>query len=405
MDLDPVLDAVLEGLTPLEPLEIPLLEAAGCATSYAVTAPVDVPHLATAAYDGYCVRLDDVAGASALSLRTVPVVGDTRPGDPPLLSVQPGFCVRITAGAAVPMGTEAVVPTQDTDAGIARVVVERAPRPGDGILAQGERLAAGVELVAAGTPLKAQHLGLLAAAGLDRVTVSPRPRVVAVPIGDELVEPGQALAPGRWADATGTSLTAVMRDVGALAFRVPPLAADARTLIDTIEDQLVRADLVILVDPAGPTERAIVREVLRGLGSVLTIDVGPEPLRELGWGRVGPDDTPVMVVPHDPMAAWMAGELVIRPVVRRLLGLVPERPPIVRAVLRGSVPRTTDRAQVLPADLGVEDGVYAARVVTAAGHSLTAAAAATAFLLVPAGEGVQPEGSTVDVVVLERRHA
>jgi molybdopterin molybdotransferase len=405
VDLDPVLDRLLDGLDPLEPLEIPLLEAAGCATSFAVHAPADVPHLSTAIHDGYCVRMEDVAGASALSPRTVPVVGDTRPGDPPLLSVQPGFCVRITAGAAVPTGTEAVVPTSDTDAGVARVVVERAPHPGEGILPQGARVQAGAELVPAGTLLKAQHLGMLAAAGLDRVTVSPRPRVVAVPIGDELVDPGQPLAPGRWSDATGTMLTAAMRDAGALAFRVPPLRTDARTLIDTIEDQLVRADLVVLVAPSGAAEQAVVREVLDGLGAIEAVDSGPAPLGDLGWGRVGPDATPLLVLPHDPLAAWVAAELVVRPVVRRLLGLMPERPATVRAVLRGTATARPDRAQALPADLGVQDGVYAVEVVKAPGHALQAAVAASAVVLVPAGSGPLAEGATVDVVVLERRHA
>jgi molybdopterin molybdotransferase len=285
------------------------------------------------------------------------------------------------------------------------VVVERAPRPGEGILPQGSRVRIGSELVPAGTLLKAQHLGLLAAAGLDRVTVSPRPRVVAVPIGDELVDPGQPLTPGRWSDATGTMLTAAMRDAGALAFRVPPLRTDARTLIDTIEDQLVRADLVVLVAPAGAAEQVVVREVLDGLGAIEAVTSGPAPLDDLGWGRVGPDSTPLLVVPHDPLAAWAAAELVIRPIVRRLLGLIPERPTTVRAVLRGTAPARPDRPQALAADLGVQDGVYAVNVVDTSGHALQAAVAASAVVLVPAGAGPLAEGTTVDVVVLERRHA
>jgi molybdopterin molybdotransferase len=407
MPVDPAVDRMLDGLTPLEPLEVPLLEASGCATADAVTVPTDVPEHSTARHDGYCVRMEDVVGAAIQNPRLVPVVGDTGPGDPPVLSVQPGFCVRITTGAAVPMGTEAVVPAGDTDGGLARVLVHRAPAEGDGVLPAGAALRGGEVLVPAHTRLRVQHLALLAAAGLDRVSVSPRPRVVVVPVGDELVEPGHPLLPGQWTDTAGTLLTSSLRESGALAFRVPPMASDVRPLIDTIEDQLVRADLVVLVDPAGLGERESVREVLAALGAVEMVATGMEPVDELGWGHVGPDSTPLVVVPHDPLAAFIAGEVVLRPIVRRLLGLTPERRPLVRAVHKGTTEGAVehDRQRLVPAVLGVEDGVYAVHSVTTQGHPLAAAAEANALLVVPTGLGGCHDGDTVEVVVLERRHA
>jgi molybdopterin molybdotransferase len=407
MPVDPAVDRMLEGLTPLESLEVPLLEASGCATAEDVLVPADVPLHAAALYDGYCVRLEDVAGATPDEPRMVPVVGDTRPGDPPVLSVQPGFCVRITTGAAVPTGTEAVVPIADTDGGLARVLVDRAPAAGDGVLPAGAALRGGTELVPARTRLRVQHLALLAAAGLDRVSVSPRPRVVVVPVGDELVEPGHDLLPGQWTDTTGTLLTASLRESGALAFRVPPMPSDPRPLIDTIEDQLVRADLVVVVDPAGDQERAAVREVLAALGTVEMLETGMEPVDHLGWGHVGPDGTPLVVVPHHALAAFIAGEVILRPLVRRLLGLTPERRPVVRAVHKGTTPGSDDsgRQRLVPAVLGVEDGVYAVRAVPNQGHPLASASSANALLVVPTGLGGCHDGDTVEVVVLERRHA
>jgi molybdopterin molybdotransferase len=396
---------LLEGIEPIEPLEVPLLEASGCAASYPVAAAKDVPAHAAAAYDGYCVRLADVAQATAVSPSVVPVVGDTRPGDEPVLSVQPGFCVRITAGAAVPTGTEAVVATADTDGDAARVSVLRPPRAGEGIVPAGARFTAGQELVAAHTRLRAQHLGLIAAAGLDRVAVSPRPRVVVVPIGDELIEPGGALLPGQWSDTSGPLLTASLRDAGALAFRVPALPADVRLLVDTVEDQLVRADLVVIIDALGAGEQTVVRDMLSRLGDVTFESTGAEPVASLGFGRVGPDLTPLVVVPHDALSAFVAAELVLRPLVRRLLGLDQIHRPVVRAVNREPITTTLGLRTHVPAVLDVEDGVYAVRAAAKSGHALTAAAPCNALLVVPEDVSVCDDGRTVEVVVLERRHA
>ena len=136
-------------------------------------------------------------------------------------------------------------------------------------------------------------------------------------------------------------------------------------------------------------------------------DRGMEPVDELGWGHVGPDSTPLVVVPHDPLAAFIAGEVVLRPIVRRLLGLTPERRPLVRAVHKGTTEGAVehDRQRLVPAVLGVEDGVYAVHSVTTQGHPLAAAAEANALLVVPTGLGGCHDGDTVEVVVLERRHA
>jgi molybdopterin molybdotransferase len=404
MTLSSIVDRILGDVESLETLDAPLLEAAGCAASFEVVAPTRVPPFATALYDGYCVRLEDVAGAATTEPRVIPVVGDTRPGDPPVLSVQPGFCVRITAGAALPSGTEAVVPTADTDGGIARVAVQRAPLPAAGVLPAGAHLQTGDVLVGRGDRLRAQHLGLLAAAGMDRVAVSPRPRVVVVPVGDELVEPGSGLLPGQWTDTNGTVLTAAVRDAGALAFRVPPMPADYRSLLDAVEDQLVRADLVVLVDAGGASEQAVVRDVLGALGDVSFLPSSSDPVTSIGWGRIGPDATPLLVVPHDPLGAFVAAELVVRPVVRRLLGLTPERRAIVRAVHRGRTPSTVGVERVLPALLDVEEGVYAVRPIANAGHALRGTTGANAFVIVPEDLQECEDGRTVEVVLMDRRH-
>ena len=397
--------ALIESVAPLEPLEVPLLEASGCSAAFDVVAVVDVPGHAVAAIDGYCVRHSDVAFASAGAPVVLPVVADVVPGEPPEVTVQPGFGTRITAGAAIPVGTECIVPAEWTDGGVARVAVHQAPPLGANIVPAGGILAKGTVIVPAHTRLRASHLGLIAAAGSDRVAVNPRPRVVVVPVGSELVEPGHPLGPGQVSESAGALVTAALRDAGALAFRIPALPTDARMLAATIEDQLVRADLVLLVDGAGARTRAVVRDVLDRIGGVEFTDVAAEPVDVIGHGRVGPDSTPVVIIPSDPAATFVSVEMVVRPVVRRMLGLEPVHRPVVRAVLKGSVSSATDRRTFLPASLDVEDGIYAVRAARSSDHALMATSRSNALLIIPEGVGEAAEGRTVDVVVLERRHA
>lgn len=402
---DAFVAALIDSVEPLEPLEVPLLEASGCAAAYDVVAVADVPAHAVASVDGYCVRYSDVAPAEAAAPVVLPVVADVVPGEPPSVTVQPGFGTRITAGAAIPVGTECVVPAEWTDGGVARVAIHRAPNPGDFIVPAGGILAKGTVVVPARTRLRASHLGLIAAAGSDRVAVNPRPRVVVVPVGSELVEPGHALGMGQVSESAGALVTAALRDAGALAFRIPALPTDARILADTIEDQLVRADLVLLVDGAGARTRGVVRDVLDRIGGVEFTELAAEPVDVIGHGRVGPDSIPVVIIPSDPASTFVAVEMVVRPVVRRMLGLDPVHRPVVRAVLKGQVFSRADRRTFLPASLDVEDGLYAVRTEAGRDHALMATSRANALLIVPEGIGDAADGRTVDVVVLERRHA
>ena len=266
-------------------------------------------------------------------------------------------------------------------------------------------LASGTVVVPVRTRLRASHLGLIAASGSDRVSVNPRPRVVVVPVGSELVEPGQPLGMGQISESAGALVTAALRDAGALAFRIPALPSDERVLADTIEDQLVRADLVVLVDGAGARTRGVVRNVLDRIGGVAFTDVAAEPVDVIGHGRIGPDATPVVIIPSDPASAYVAIEMVVRPMVRRMLGLDPVHRPVVRAVLKGVVVTGATLRSFLPASLDVEDGVYAVRTEAGHDHALMATSRANALLIVPEGIGNAEDGRTVDVVVLERRHA
>ena len=121
-------------------------------------------------------------------------------------------------------------------------------------------------MLEAGTRLGPGQLGLLAAVGRDRVVVRPRPRVVIISTGSELVEPGTRPAAGQIHESNSYILTTAAREAGATAFRVGIVPDDPRTLMDAIEDQLIRADLVLTSGGVSVGAYDVVKEVLSRLG-------------------------------------------------------------------------------------------------------------------------------------------
>ena len=232
--VDRHLEDLLALTGPIAPLDLQLLDAHGCILTDDVVADVDLPRFDNSSMDGYAVRLADVSRASEATPVQLPVVGDIAAGSRAAYTVQPGMSVRIMTGAPVPPGAEAVVPLEWTDGGIATVTVHRAPQSGAYVRRRGEDVGAGQTVLEAGTRLGPGQLGLLAAVGRDRVPVRPRPRVVILSTGSELVEPGTVTEPGQIHESNSYILTTAAREAGALAFRVGIVPDDDRSLMNAI---------------------------------------------------------------------------------------------------------------------------------------------------------------------------
>jgi molybdopterin molybdotransferase len=404
--VDEHLAAILQGIEPVAPLDLQLLDAHGCILAEEVVSDVDLPPFDNSSMDGYAVRVDDLAGAGPASPVTLPVVGDVAAGSRAVYSVQHGLTVRIMTGAQIPAGAEAVVPIEWTDRGLADVNVTRAPEAGAHIRRRGEDVHRGDVVLAAGTRLGPGQLGILAAIGRDRVTVRPRPRVVILSTGSELVEPGQPTTSGQIHESNSYVLTSAAREAGATAFRVGIVPDDPHQLMDAIEDQLIRADLVLTSGGVSVGAYDVVKEVLSRLGTVSFEQVAMQPGKPQGFGTIGPDSTPIITLPGNPVSAYVSFEVFVRPVIRRMLGVEPLSRPVVRAVLGEGLTSPAERRQFARAWLDVRDGRYVVTPVGGAGSHLVAGLAhANALIVVPEDVTELAAGDAVDVMVLERRHS
>ena len=398
--VDEHLAEVLNVIQPLAPLEVGLLDAHGCVLAEDVVAPGPLPGFDNSAMDGYAVRAADVVQAPTV----LHVVGDVPAGPASPLRVQQGLCVRIMTGALMPIGADTVVPVEHTDGGIAQVRIDQVPRPGQHVRRAGEDVQAGETVLPTGSLLGASQVGLAAAVGRARLLVRPKPRVVVLSTGDELVEPGRPLQPGQLHDSNSIMLTAACTEAGAQAYRVGIVADDGRRLMDTMEDQLVRADLLLTSGGVSVGAYDVVKEVLSRLGTVGFHKVAMQPGMPQGFGVIGPDRTPVLALPGNPVSAMVSFEAFVRPALRRMLGSPQVHRPAVSAVTSEPLRSPVGKRSFLRVRLEVRDGAYVVTPVSGSGsHLLAGMARANALAVVPEDVAEVPAGSPVQVMVLERR--
>jgi molybdopterin molybdotransferase len=402
--VDQHLADILAAVEVLAPLDITLLDAHGCVLAEEVTSAHPLPPFDNSAMDGYAVRSSDVASASDATPVTLPVVGDVAAGSTTPYTVQPGLCVRIMTGAPMPPGADTVVPVEWTDGGVAQVVIRQPAEPGRHVRRSGEDVAAGTTVLSAGAHLGAPQVGLLAAVGRERVLVRPRPRVVVLSTGSELVDPGQPLTTGKIPDANSSLLTAAAQEAGAIAYRVGIVPDDPRLLIDTLEDQLIRADLVVTSGGVSVGAYDVVKEALGRLGEVRFDRVAMQPGMPQGFGLIGPDRTPFFGLPGNPVSAYVSFEVFVRPALRRMLGVEPLHRPTVRAKLTGTITSPPGKRTYARAWLSVEKGEYVVGPVGGSGsHLIASLAGANCFVVVPDDTTELPAGSAVTAMLLERR--
>ncbi len=313
------LAAVLDGIGTIDPIEVALLDAQGLMLAEDVTSDVALPGFDNSAMDGYAVRAVDVRDASEANPVTLPVVGDVAAGAKSRSGMGPGLSMRIMTGAPLPAGADAVVPLEETDRGVARVTIHRPVRSGEFIRKVGEDLAAGAPAMAAGAALGPQQLALLAAIGRDRVSVRPRPRVLVISTGSELIDVGRKANFGEVTDANGYLLTSAARDAGADARRYGIVPDDHSQLLDVLESQLLRADLLITTGGVSVGAFDVVKQTLSELGSVDFVNVGMQPGKPQGFGHLG-NRVPIFCLPGNPVSALVSFESFVRPAIRKLLG-------------------------------------------------------------------------------------
>jgi molybdopterin molybdotransferase len=398
--VDAHLAEILAAIRPLAPTELGLAEAEGCVLAEDVTAGCALPPFDNSAMDGYAVRASDLAGAADGSPVTLPVVADVAAGDTGAYAISPGTCIRITTGAMMPGGADAVVPVERTDGGATSVAIYQAVPAGHAVRLRGGDAREGEVLLTAGTRLGPMQIAVLAASGRGRVLVRPRPRVVVLSTGNELAEPGTPIGPGRIWDSNSYMIAAAAREAGCLAYRHSQVPDDPLKVLPAIEDQLMRADLLITtggVSMGG--EHDVVKETLQRLGTVKFRKVAMQPGMPQGFGTIGEEKIPIFTLPGNPVSAYVSFQVFVRPAIGALQGYDEARLPVMRAVLAGPLRSPPGKRAFLRGVLDRTSG----RVTPLAGqgsHQVATLGKANALIIVPEWVVSMNEGDAVDVLCL-----
>ncbi len=390
---------ILETVQVIRPFEQGVLDAQGCVLAEDVTARGSLPGFTNSAMDGYAVHAADVVGATEEHPVVLPVVNDIAAGNTNALSLAQGQTMRIMTGAPMPRGADAVVAVEKTDGGVVKVAIRVASVVGQHVREVGEDIEEGAVILRRGALLGPGQIALLAAAGVARVRVVPRPRVVVVSTGDELVEVGRTPGFGQIVDSNSLMLTAAVTSVGATPYRVGGVADDARTLMDTLEGQLVRADAIITTGGVSMGAFDTVKEVLSRVGTVSFDKVAMRPGMPQGFGVLGDEQVPVFTLPGNPVSALVSFHVFVAPALRAMAGrpepsFPPGYVPAVAAESFGSVPGKMEFLRV------ALDGDRARLAGGQGSHMLGALAAADALAVIPPEVTQVNEGDALECLPL-----
>ena len=260
----------------------------------------------------------------------------------------------------------------------------------------GERL-----VLRAGARIRATQIGLAASIGLDHLPTRPHPRVVVLSAGPDLVEPGKSLIGDEEYETNSWLLTTAVRETGAIGYRVHSIPDDEEELQRVIEDQLVRADLIIISGERHDDSFDLITRTLSKLGEITTVDLAIEASGRHNFGTIGPDRTPVVTLPGDPISAYISFELFIRPMIRTLLGAATIHRPAVKAKLEKPVASNAGLRSYIRAILS-EDGASVMPLPSQDEQSTLSDA--NAFIALSESDSEKATGQEVTVVVLERRY-
>ena len=367
--------------------------ALGRVLAQSVIATRDQPPFAVSEMDGYAVTAADTPASLKL-------IGESSAGHGFAGRFTADSTVRISTGAAIPDGADAVVIQEDVLRTGNTVEVPRAKK-GQHIRSQSMDFAAGTTLLEAGRRLDGIALALASASGMAKLSVRRRPRVAILSGGDELAEPGSTPGPFQIFDSGTHGIAAVVAAWGAEPHRLQLEKDDVAAIARAAEKGLNENDMLVLVGGASVGDHDHARPALKKLGLEMIVNkVNLRPGKPTWFGNVL--ERPVLGLPGNPASALVCAYLFLRPLLEAMLGREPAVATL-RAKLLEALPANGGREHYLRAHLATDPGgALAVRAFEQQDSSLLSVfAAANALIRLPAGAPAQSQGALVDVLALD----
>ena len=390
---------MLEGIKPLPPEKCRLEDLLGRILAQDVTASFDIPPRDNSAMDGFAVIASDVAGDSEQGPVTLQVIEDVPAGQVAAKSLKPGQAIRIMTGAQIPANADSVIPVEHTlkiGNGKLEIRVVESISVGANVRRQGEDVTSGQMLIAKGTRLRPQEVGLIASLGLTEALVSKQPVVGIISSGNEVAEPGQPLKPGQIYDANRFSIGGQVMEAGALVKDYGIIADDLEKIKDTLTIAAGECDLVITSGGVSVGDYDLMKQALAELGQMNFWQVKQKPGKPLAYGHI--NGNPVVGLPGNPVSSMVVCDQYVRPPLLKMQGCQNIFREAITAVCDQPVKKQAGRTEFLRAKVKWQDGAYHAVLTGPQGSGiLTSMVQADGLMILPEECGVVKPGDLITV--------
>lgn len=393
ISVEEAIERILAEVTPLDTIRMPLAETLGLVLAQDIVAQENIPPFANSAMDGFVLLSEDSKPREG-KIPRLRITGGVAAGYLADHMLESGTAMRITTGAPLPPGADAVIQVELTHSNGPNSewveILQKVP-PGSNIRSAGEDIRQGQTVLTRGTEIGAWEIGILATLGWATVPVVRRARVAIIGTGDELSDIDQPLKPGKIRDSNSYLLEGVICATGAEAHRL----GIARDTVESLREKFNEArhyDLIITSGGVSVGDFDLVKDIMAEKGHVNFWRINMRPGKPVAFGQIG--GIPLLGLPGNPVSSAVTFELFGRPLIRKLQGHSRLHKPQVEVVVANGLPKQTMRRHYVRAHVVWQHDHFVARLTGNQGsHMMTSLLNANALVIVPeSGTEVHPEG-------------
>ncbi len=370
VDLEKALKILLERVHQLNSEEIEVSNALGRILAVDAISKFDIPMFERSTMDGYAIRSSDSLGSNRQNPRVLDVVGKINIGEVPSITVGNGKAVKISTGAAIPDGADAVIKIEETNLVDESIEIFSPITPGKNISKRGEDVKKGEKILGKGHKIRPQDIGLLAASGNCQIQVVKKPKVGIISTGSELVDPceNKKIEKGQTFNVNTYTLSALTLECGGIPEPFGIFLDEKEDLKKALSDALY-CDVIIFSGGSSVGEYDLIPKIIEEEGTLLVHGIAIRPGAPTALGIM--NDKPVFGLPGFPVAAMISFNAFVKPTLQKMLHMT-LKPfyPVIRATLKRGIPSEIGRRDFARVKLEMQDGIIYAEPIRIGGSSV-----------------------------------
>jgi molybdenum cofactor synthesis domain-containing protein len=283
-----------------------------------VISKIDIPPFDRSAMDGYAIKAEDSFGASPKNPKKIRLIGKIEIGETAKLKINKNEAIRISTGAPIPEGSDAVIKIEDTEIENDIINLYTSLVPEKNVSRKGEDFKSGIKVLSKGIELKAEHIALLTSLGYEKASVHIKPEISIFSSGDELIEPGEALKPGKIYNSNTSMISALVKLYGGRVLKGESVRDDKESIRIRLIDSSKDSQIIIFTGGTSVGTKDYLPEIMSESGTILTHGVAQRPGAPVLIGYLS--DTLVFCLPGTPVAAYVSFLKIVGPAIRKMLG-------------------------------------------------------------------------------------